>query len=112
MNLNARRVGLAYVITVLDARIDAAGAIQFKERMRDLTQSVRGRVILDLHNVSFVDSSGLGAIVACKKEMGEGQSLELAALNPPVQKVFALTRMDSVFVLHASADAAVHAKTA
>jgi anti-sigma B factor antagonist len=52
--------------------------------------------------VAFLDSSGLGAVVAVKKLMGPDRRLDLACLTPAVDKVFRLTRMDSVFTIHAA----------
>ncbi|MBN2631372.1 MAG: STAS domain-containing protein [Rhodobacteraceae bacterium] len=90
------------VVHVRDTRIDAAGAIDFKDQMRALTQADNRRVILDLSGVGFIDSSGLGAVVAVRKALGPDRPLELAALTPAVEKVFRLTRMESVFPIHAS----------
>lgn len=94
-------------VLVLEDRIDAASAIQFKERMRDVTGSGDQRVVLDLARVQFLDSSGLGAIVAVKKLLGPDRVLELSGLTPTVEKVFRLTRMDSIFTIHSSLEAAV-----
>jgi anti-sigma B factor antagonist len=94
-------------VTVLEDRIDAATAIQFKEKMRDATKDGPARVVLDLTRVQFLDSSGLGAIVAVKKLLGPDRSLELSSLTPTVEKVFRLTRMDSIFTIHSSLEAAV-----
>ncbi|MCF6444813.1 STAS domain-containing protein [Nereida sp. MMG025] len=101
MQLDQRTVGDAMIITVNEPRIDALCAIQFKEQMRILSADAPQRVLLDLGQVDFIDSSGLGAIVAALKQMNDGQSLELACLSETVQKVFRLTRMDSVFKIHA-----------
>ncbi len=95
------------VVHLREARIDAAGAIDFKERMRDYTQDPSRRVVLDLSQVGFIDSSGLGAVVAVRKSLGPDRQLELAALTPAVQKVFRLTRMESVFPVHATVPCAV-----
>lgn len=92
------------IVNVADARIDAAVAIHFKDRMRDVTQDATGRVILDLGNVTFIDSSGLGAVVAAMKQLPQGGTLELAGLQPNVDRVFRLTRMDSVFTIHPDTD--------
>lgn len=100
MNLTADLRGDMLVIRALDDRIDAAGAIQFKDRMRELTQVVSRRVVLDLSRVAFVDSSGLGAVVAVLKALAPDRKLELAGLTPTVQKVFRLTRMEQVFTIH------------
>jgi len=88
------------VVSVNELRIDASVAIQFKDRMREETENGETRVILDLSRVDFIDSSGLGAIVAAMKQLGTDRRLDLAGLNPNVDKVFRLTRMDTVFTLH------------
>ena len=93
------------IVSAMEDRIDAAGAIQFKDRMRLLVQHPARRVVLDLSRVKFLDSSGLGAVVAVMKLLGPDRKLELAGLTPTVQKVFRLTRMDSVFTIHADTPA-------
>lgn len=100
MQLEQRTHADAMVITVTQDRIDAMGAIQFKDQMRALTNEGPARVILDLTGVDFIDSSGLGAVVASLKQMRADQCLELAGLSTTVEKVFRLTRMDSVFTIH------------
>ncbi|WP_417725853.1 STAS domain-containing protein [Roseovarius sp.] len=100
MDLQATHHNHMTIITVGEARIDAAAAIRFKDAMRAATSDVPGHMVLDLSNVTFVDSSGLGAIVAAMKQMGGERRLDLAGLTPDVAKVFRLTRMDSVFKIH------------
>ncbi len=106
MELSVDPAPAATLIRVNAARIDAPTALQFKEDMRNLTSEGSDRYILDLAQVDFIDSSGLGAVVASMKQLGQGQSLELAALQPIVEKVFRLTRMDTIFTIHDDADAA------
>ncbi|MFD1158679.1 STAS domain-containing protein [Roseovarius aestuarii] len=88
------------IVTVNAGRIDASVAIQFKDAMRAATENGSCHIILDLGQVNFVDSSGLGAIVAAMKQLGSDRKLDLAALRPDVAKVFHLTRMDTVFDIH------------
>lgn len=102
MQLKHAMNGDTLVIRVAEDRIDAAGAIEFKERMRDLTQGAFTRVILDLSQVHFLDSSGLGAVVAVMKLLAPDRRLELAGLTPTVEKVFRLTRMDTIFTIHSA----------
>lgn len=96
----------ALCVTVEDERIDAAIAVQFKDAFRKLLVGHKGRVVVDLEKVAFLDSSGLGALVAVMKMLPSGQKLELAGLQDAVQKVLKLTRMDSIFVLHQDAKTA------
>ncbi len=107
MNLSSTTEADRRVVTVNESRIDAAVALAFKEKMRAQTEDGPDLIILDLHQVQFVDSSGLGAIVASMKVMGPGRTLALAGLNPTVEKVFRLTRMDSVFKLFPNLDDAL-----
>ena len=97
----------ARIITVNESRIDAAIAISFKDRMRELTDEGPNRVLVDMKQVDFIDSSGLGAIVAAMKQVGEDKTLELASLSNTVKKVFKLTRMDTVFSIHTDVDTAL-----
>lgn len=107
MNLTCEETNSVLLITAEDSRIDASVAIQFKDSMRELTKDQTGRIVVDMTKVDFVDSSGLGAIVAAMKQLDSGQKLELAGLSPTVGKVFRLTRMDSVFKIHDTPAAAL-----
>lgn len=100
MELQSELMGEILVIRAVGDRIDAAGAIQFKERMREIVGEPSSRVVLDMSSVGFLDSSGLGAVVAVMKMLGPVRRLELSGLTPTVEKVFRLTRMDSVFLIH------------
>lgn len=100
MNLLSHLVDGTQVVRIDEERIDASVAIQFKDRMRELAAEAGNRLILDLGRVTFVDSSGLGAIVAVMKFLAPAVKLELAALTPNVSKVFHMTRMDTVFAIH------------
>jgi len=106
MNLYAEAQAGALHVQVNEDRIDAAVAIRFKDQMREIALQPSDRVVLDLSRVSFVDSSGLGAIVAVMKALAPARRLELAGLTPNVAKVFRLTRMDSVFTIHPGPEAA------
>ncbi len=109
MEITFEPKGAVAVLHVVPDRIDASVAIQFKDRFRDLTRDWTGPVVLDLQNVMFLDSSGLGAVVAARKLMGEERSLDLCALSPAVDKVMRLTRMNAVFPIHADVERALAA---
>lgn len=111
MNLTTRTQDGVLILTPDSNRIDAAGAIHLKDQFRLATEGTTGRVIMDLSTVEFMDSSGLGAIVSALKLL-KGRKLELAGLTPVVAKVFKLTRMDQVFVIHEQLSDAVPASDA
>lgn len=107
MELGITDHGDVRILTVGDERIDAAVAIQFKETVRQTMGDTALRVVLDLSSVTFLDSSGLGAIVAAMKLLGPERKLELAGLQTNVARVFTLTRMDTVFTIHPKAEDAL-----
>ena len=107
MELTSSKEDALQIITIQEQRIDAAVALAFKDKMRALTEESEGTVLLDLGQVTFIDSSGLGAIVAAMKNLAPARRLVLAGLTPPVDKVFRLTRMDTVFGVFPTVEAAL-----
>lgn len=107
MQMTSSETDGALVVTALDRRIDAAVAMRFKDRMVELTETPSERVILDLGQVDFIDSSGLGAVVGSMKSLGRSRKLDLAGLTPTVDKVFRITRMDRVFRIYPDVESAL-----
>ena len=94
------------VVRVQEKRIDASKAPAFKDEMARCIESGQNQLVLDLSQVDFIDSSGLGALVSCLKRLGPRGSA-VAGATGAVGRLFTLTRMDRVFALHANVDSAV-----
>ena len=95
------------VVRVEEKRIDASKAPAFKDEMARCIDAGQTQLVLDLSQVDFIDSSGLGALVSCLKRLGPRGSLVVAGATGAVSRLFTLTRMDRVFALHANVDSAV-----
>lgn len=106
MNLTTTRQGEVLVVRPELSRLDASMAVQFKDRLGGFIAEGERRLVLDLARVEFIDSSGLGVLVALLKRQGTEGRLALAALRPPVERLLALTRLDRVFSIHATVAAA------
>jgi len=91
-------------IRVDERRLDAAIATAFKDRVRSMIAVGGPQVTLDLGGVEFMDSSGLGAVIAIFKAMPAGRQLTLTGLTPSVERVFRLTRMDTVLTIRKASD--------
>ena len=86
-------------------KITAENLEVFQREIRDLMPESRDpiaaiayRIVLDLSNVSHVDSSGLGALLgAWTAARDKGCDLEIANLNPRVEKLVEITKLDTVF---------------
>lgn len=67
------------------------------------------RVVLDLTDVGFMDSTGLGALLSCLRVLkAKGGSLKLASLTSEVIQLFEMVMMDRVFEVFPSVPEAVH----
>ncbi len=107
MLMSATEEGDCLIISVHEKRVDAAVAVKFKDQIRELADGPSSRVILNLSEVEFLDSSGLGAVVGAMKQLGDERRMDLAGLTPGVDKVFRMTRMDTVFQIYPDQAAAV-----
>ena len=76
-----------------------------------LTQNPQQKII-DLEQVNFIDSTGLGALISLQKAQQNASKLTFCSLHPQVAKVFKLTRMDEVLDIYATAVAALKAASA
>lgn len=85
------------LVEMAERRLDAAIAGEFKDAVRPHVATRGPDLVLDLAAVEFLDSSGLGAVIALKKAMPEGRRMILRGLTPNVERVFRLTRMDQIF---------------
>ncbi|MGD9740935.1 MAG: STAS domain-containing protein [Bauldia sp.] len=107
MKIESRVEGGTLVVVPGVSRLDASVAVPFKEGMAQLLADNPRRVVIDVGKVSFVDSSGLGAMVALLKRIGPTGALVLADVQPAVAKLLALTRLDRVFEIRKSVAEAV-----
>jgi len=80
-------------------RFDASEAPGFKTIVEDTVAQDICDIKLDLSEVSFIDSSGLGAIVSAYKLLHKNGSLALYNVNQGVEEVFRLTGMNRIFDL-------------
>ena len=109
MQLEERPGGNYTVVTVVDSRIDAEIADDFRAEIAQIAQRGNRRLLLDLSEVAFVDSTGLGAIIASLKQLGPDGDLAICGARDSVTNLFRLTRMDKVFRTFATADEALAA---
>lgn len=97
--------GDVLLINLVDQRLDAVRAPAFKQALIDNIHDQPKRVMIDASKVDFIDSTGLGALVALLKMMGEGGRIVVAGAKPPVRRLFEITKLDSVFSLVADPEA-------
>jgi len=102
MHLESVKTGGVLIVKPSEKRIDASVATEFKGKMVDWINEGNTKIILDLVNVDFIDSSGLGAIVSSLKAIGGHGALVISGLQETVMGLFRLTRMNKVFQIFSS----------
>jgi anti-sigma B factor antagonist len=96
-------------VKVLDKRMDARSAPEFKEKVGALIKAGNRWIALDLSEVDFIDSSGLGALVSILKQLGGQGEITIGGVRETVASLFKLTRLDKVFQMYADPRMAVNA---
>lgn len=95
--INVRKEDGAVIVDLLVDRLDASIASNFRNKLIEIIKDGNTLIILNLTNMKFVDSSGLGAIVSGLKTLGARGDLTLCCIDERIMSMFRLTRMDRVF---------------
>lgn len=108
MNLDTEKINGAVVLHMKEKRLDAHNSGELKEQMLQLGKNGKTHLIVDLEEVRFIDSSGLGALLSGHKNatLRDG-SFKLCNLQPQVQSMFELTRLHRVFDIYPSVQEAL-----
>ena len=109
MELTQKTVGSVIVVKPSESRLDARSAPAFKELLGRVIAGGNTQVVLDLSEVTFVDSSGLGAIASAFKALEDGRGLVICGARDAVRSMFKLTRLDKVVRVVGTEDQAVAA---
>lgn len=93
MNLSVEEVGDVLIVTPAVDRLEAGNAESFKQSMHPL-QEKHHKIVLDLHRLEFIDSSGCGTILSSLKHLhAAGGDLKICAPSTQVKQVFSLIRL-------------------
>lgn len=102
LDINVNQLGNKSTCT-LTGEIDAYTAPQLKEAILPLTMQAEHIVEVDLENVSYMDSTGLGVFISALKSTKEHQSeLKLVNLQDRVLRLFKITGLDEIMDLKAA----------
>lgn len=102
-------IGDVNIILLPGENLDASNTKEFKLTMAAVLQGKR-KVVFDMSNLRFVDSSGLGAFLSCLKMCdAAGGDLKLFGMTKSVRALFELVRMHRVFDIFNTKEEAVRA---
>ena len=80
----------------LQGDLDINSNKEFKEKVNSV-QGVK-KIIVNCENLSYIDSTGLGAFISIYKHIKEkGEKIVITGLKPHIKKIFLITDLDKVF---------------
>lgn len=108
MNIVNREVGDVAVLDLRGRMVIGEGDTVLREAVTKLVDSGNARILLNLADVSYIDSAVLSEIVRTHATVTRaGGKLKLVGLPAKIQELLSMTRLASVFETYASEDEAV-----
>lgn len=107
MQMNIETRGSIVLARVDQPQLGADSADEFKSKILGELPSEGGQIAVDLSNVDFMDSSGLGAMVSLLKAVRPSGDLALFGMKSSVQEILRLTHLDAVFSCHSDEETAL-----
>jgi anti-sigma B factor antagonist len=96
------------VVLRVAGRMDAESTQAFESHCESCISEGVTTLVLDLGNLTYVSSMGLGAIVRVAKQLGDGGGeVRICCLTGLVRQLFEITRLNNVFPTHDSVESAL-----
>jgi len=109
MEIAVDNIDSVAIATMPVDELDASNAGEFKRDMAPVLLA-NTKLVLDLSRLHFVDSSGLGAMLSCLRQLSaKSGDLKLCGLSKQVRGLFELVRMHRIFDIYGTKEEAVHA---
>jgi anti-sigma B factor antagonist len=107
LSLSTRTVEERSVLDVV-GEVDVYSAPSLRDRVADLLDATEPNLIVNLSGVTFLDSTGIGTLVASLNHAVQlGGTLTVACDHERILKLFRITGLDAVFTIFPSVEAAV-----
>ena len=108
VKLSTRQVGNVTVIDVAGRITLGEGSSALRETLRDMVAKNQTKILLNLADVTYIDSSGIGELVSGYTTVtNTGGSLKLLNLNKRVKDLLQITKLYTVFEVHEDEAAAI-----
>lgn len=97
------------VVVHLIGELDLYNAPQLREALSELTAEEPGRIVIDLAQVEFVDSTALGVLIEARSRLGEPRGFLLAAPGIETSRALQVSGLDRHLGVHATVEDALQA---
>jgi anti-sigma B factor antagonist len=107
--LSVETVGHAGVVVKLGGELDLYNSPQVREALLEACKDAPGRVIVDLGEVEFIDSTALGVLIEARAKLGNRSRFLLAAPGLETRRALQISGLDRHFAVHDTVPAALEA---
>ena len=108
MGLSDAKSASGVMIVRVEGQLVVGNRNDLKEHLQGLLEKGERRFLIDFAQTGYIDSSGLGALVAlARKVREEGGDLRLSGLNEDLRSLFELTKLDTLFAISDTPDQAL-----
>ena len=110
VKLNSRQVGEVSVVDVAGRITLGEGSSALRDLLREMVSKGQKKILLNLGDVSYIDSSGIGELVSGFTTVtNSGGDLKLLNLNKRVKDLLQITKLYTVFDVHEDEAGAIRA---
>ena len=108
LSIKQREAGDVTILDLSGKITIGEGSVQLREAVRGLLDSGKTKILLNLGDVSYVDSSGIGELVSSYTTVNKASGqLKLLNLTKKIQDLLAITKLLTVFEIHEDESAAL-----
>lgn len=106
--IRQKKMGSTIVLEMQGDIIGAAESSTLMDLLHDLLEGGHKHIVIDLSQVSSMNSSGLGTLINALQVMRQnGGDLKLCGISQKVRTIFSITKLISVFDIHATVEDAI-----
>jgi anti-sigma B factor antagonist len=102
LNISTKQIGDVSVVALKGRIVLGEGSSSLRERLKNLVEEGKKKIVLNMANVTYIDSAGLGTLVAAQvNAKKQGTALLLSDLGNKFYEVLQVTRLLTVFNVYA-----------
>jgi len=94
-------------VVCVEGELDLATAPRLKTALREMLRAGFGRIVVDLAEVTFMDSTSLGVLIGVNRSLKAGARLAIVCTNPNVLRIFEFSGLDGTLAIFPTFDQAL-----
>jgi anti-sigma B factor antagonist len=98
LKITSKPIEHGYYMVDIDGEVDIATSTQLRDALYEIIAQGHNNLVLNLDQVRYIDTSGLGVLMGARKRVREHEGrILIVCSNPRLQRLFAITSLAKVF---------------